>query len=116
MIDGQAVKWVRFPVVDRRFRACDEAWWAIFALDAQRATPQKLAISPIGGQVRVAVSQPIPMWAERRLLTVGEYAATRPKGSILAFDLRSSDSDEEIEFLVQSLWLEPVYATGANVG
>ena len=116
LVNGQTLKWVRFPTIDRRFRACDEAWWAICALDAHRASPQKLAISQLDGLVRLAVSQPLPAWAERRMMTVGDYAASRPKGSILAFDLRASDSDEEIEFLVKSLWLEPNHLAGADIG
>jgi hypothetical protein len=110
LIDGQALKWVGFPALDERFRSCDEAWLTTYAVDASRGRRQRLAVSEVDGRVRVETRMPLPMWMERRLLTVGTQVEPRPKGAMTAFDLRSSDADEEIQFLVDSLWLVPQYA------
>jgi hypothetical protein len=115
VVNGQVVKFRTFPVVDRRFRGCDEAWWAIFAKDATRGNRQPVEIHSLGDLTRLAVRSPLPMWAERRLLTVGALADTRPPGSLLAYDLRADDADEEVQFLVERLWMEPIVAErGAN--
>lgn len=108
VLNGQAVKFRTFPVVDRRFRACDEAWWAIFAMDASRGSRQPVEIDHLGGITRLAVRTPLPMWAERRLLAVGALAETRPLGALVAYDLRAVDADEEVAFLVDRLWMDPV--------
>lgn len=109
VVDGQAVKFRTFPVIDPRFRACDEAWWAIFAMDASRGSRQPAEIDQLGDITRLAVRTPLPMWVERRLLAVGALAETRPSGALVAYDLRAVDAEEEIKFLVDHLWMEPVY-------
>ncbi len=108
VVNGQGVKFRTFPVVDTRFRGCDEAWWAIFAKDASRGTRQPVEIHRLGDITRLAVRTPLPMWAERRLLAVGAVAETRPSGALVAYDLRAVDADEEVAFLVDHLWMEPV--------
>lgn len=114
VVDGQAVKFRTFPVIDPRFRACDEAWWAIFALDASHGSRQPVEIDQLADTTRLAVRTPLPMWAERRLLAVGALAETRPSGALVAYDLRAVDAEEEIKFLVDHLWMEPVYTKLGN--
>jgi hypothetical protein len=107
LAQGQVVRFRTFPVVDGRFRACDEAWWAICAQDALRGAPQAITIVDLPDVTRLAFQMPIPMWAERRLLTLGSQSEIRPKGTLVAFDVRSADATEEVEFLATRLWMEP---------
>jgi len=106
LTDGNVVRFRTFPTIDDRFRACDEAWWAIHAGDAVRGTPQILKIVELSDVTRLGFQMPIPMWAERRLLTVGSQSETKPRGALFAIDLRSADATEEVDFLVSRLWLE----------
>lgn len=107
LVNGEAVKFCTLPVLDRRFRGCDEAWWAIFALDAMKGSRQPLEIQPLGETTRVALRLPLPMWAERRLLAIGTIADARPHRALFAYDLPSAEADEEIAFLAERLWMEP---------
>lgn len=108
VVHGQGVKFRTFPVVDTRFRGCDEAWWAIFAMDASRGSRQPVEVRRLGDITRLAICTPLPMWAERRLLSVGVVAEARPPGALVAYDLRAIDADQEVAFLVDHLWMEPV--------
>jgi hypothetical protein len=46
------------------------------------------------------------MWAERRVLLVGEQDPERERGALLTFMLDEQESHEEIAFLASSLWLD----------
>jgi hypothetical protein len=107
LVNGEAVKFCTLPVLDGRFRGCDEAWWAMFALDAIKGSRQRLEIHALGETTRLALRLPLPMWAERRLLAVGTIADARPHGALLAYDLPSAEADEEVAFLADRLWVEP---------
>ena len=104
---GEPVRILDLPRVDARFRGCDEGWWAQCAIDAERGRPQILQVGRAdGGQVRLSVLMPLPMWAERRILLVGEQHPRRDKGVLLTFVLDEQEAHEEIAFLVSSLWLD----------
>ncbi len=107
LVNGEAVKFCTLPVLDGRFRGCDEAWWAMFALDAIKGSRQSLEIHALGETTRLALRLPLPMWAQRRLLAVGTMADARPHGALFAYDLPSAEADEEIAFLADRLWMEP---------
>jgi hypothetical protein len=107
LADGSVSRLVTFPAIDDRFRGCDEAWWAICALDALQGRPQSLLTSNDGEVARVGLAMPLPMWAERRLLTVGKLSAIALPGALLAYDLPRPEAPEEIAFLHERLWLEP---------
>jgi hypothetical protein len=44
------------------------------------------------------------MWAERRLLLLGEPAGDRSGGELLAYQIDPEETDEELAFLAESLW------------
>jgi hypothetical protein len=104
---GQAVRFRTFPAIDGRFRGCDETWWAICAMDALAGAPQPIEVREIGDAVRLGFTLPLPMWAERRLLSVGTIADTRPRGTLLAYDISVAEAEQEIDFLTTRLWMEP---------
>lgn len=108
LVDGQPVRFLAFPSIDRRFRGCDEAWWAMCASDALAGTPQSIEVEATDGRTTLGFRVPLPMWAERRLLAVGTVAETRPRGTLAAYGIRSEDATEEIAFLGERLWMQPV--------
>jgi hypothetical protein len=110
--DGVPTKVVDLPMIDPRFRGCDEAWWLVCATDAIAGDPQRARISKVGDRVRIALSMPLPMWAERRLRLVGEPAEDRPAGSLVAFDLLPNEVEEEVRFLERLLWMRMEDVTG----
>jgi hypothetical protein len=97
------------PVLDRRFGGIDEARWLICAFDAASGTPQRVRVQ--GGTARSVLSfdTPLPGWAERRLLTVGELSATRSPGALMAITLETEGLEPELSFLRDSLWMEVVF-------
>ena len=107
LVHGEVVKFCTLPVLDGRFRGCDEAWWAMFAIDAIKGRRQRLEIHALGETTRLALRLPLPMWAERRLLAVGTIAEVRPHGALFAYELPTAEADEEIAFLADRLWVEP---------
>jgi hypothetical protein len=97
---------IDLPQLDRRFRPCDEAWWVQCAIDAESGNPQLLRVHrPAVGAVEIATWTPLPMWAERRILLVGEPTAERGGGSLLSFAVDETEASEEVDFLKESLWL-----------
>jgi hypothetical protein len=106
VIGGSVTRYIAFPAIDRRFRPCDEAWWALCASDSIRGSPQALLIAERDGQVRLSFQMPVPMWAERRLLTVGSPSSVRPRGAMMAYDVPAAEAPEEIAFLEERLWLQ----------
>lgn len=102
---GVAVKFRTFPAIDARFRACDEAWWTICAADAAAGKAQTVVVRRSGSLAQFVVNTPLPMWIERRLLSVGTLTETPPRGALLAYDVRAADADEELAFLQTHLWM-----------
>lgn len=105
LVGGSVSRYVALPAVDPRFRPCDEAWWVLCASDSLRGSPQALLVEERGSVVRLGVQMPLPMWAERRLLTFGSLSPERPQGAMIAYDVPAAEAPEEIAFLVERLWL-----------
>ena len=115
LLDGVPRRLVDLPQIDRRFRGRDEAMWLLCAVDALRGQPQSVRVSEAGNTLTIALNIPLPMWAERRLLTVGESSATRPRGTLLAYELRREEAPAELAFLRDKLWMERTeMATGES--
>jgi hypothetical protein len=105
LIAGSVARYVALPAVDRRFRPCDEAWWALCASDSMRGSPQALLVGEGDGLVRLGFQMPLPMWAERRLMMFGSPSPDRPRGAMMAYDVPGAEAAEEIAFLTERLWL-----------
>jgi hypothetical protein len=46
------------------------------------------------------------MWAERRLLLVGNREAERDHGALVTFSVEDLEAPEETAFLAANLWLD----------
>ena len=113
--EGSPIRLLDLPSVDSRFRACDEAWWIQFAIDAVRSIPQELVVGPeVAGRRNVSVRMPLPGWAVRRLLLVGELAPRSEVGFLFTYSLPADEVDQEIEFLSDHLWGHRIDATGST--
>lgn len=112
IVDGEPARFLDLPVLDSRFRACDEAWWVICAMDAVAGRPQELQAARADGKVALAFHMPVPRWAERRLNVFGEPTSRLP-GSLFAYLLEPEDATREIAFFRRSLWFAQV---GQKVG
>lgn len=105
--DGEAVRFVDLPQLDRRFRACDEAWRAICARDAADEDPQQLRVTRQGTRVTLAFSMPMPMWVERRMQVFGDVVPG-PRGALFAYRLSAEDAERQVTFLHNTLWMASV--------
>lgn len=103
--DGHTERLIDFPVAGSRWRGCDEAWRLQMAIDAQRGEPQRFRIRPgPGGTVVLEFFSPLPMWARRRWDAVGEPVPS--SGCLFAYRLTAAESEEEVRFAREALWLE----------
>jgi hypothetical protein len=106
---GVPQRYVDLPVLDPRFGGLDEARWLICAFDAAAGTPQRARVQRALDPAVVSFDSPLPGWAERRILTVGEASATRARGALMAIVLDVDVLEQELDFLQHSLWMEVVF-------
>lgn len=104
---GQVARILDLPFRDSHQRACDAAWYLQHALNAARGACLEFAVSSIGGDVFLNFVVPIPLWAQRRLLSIGETASPM-RGHAMAFRLSHVEYEAEKDFLGTHLWLTPV--------
>jgi hypothetical protein len=104
---GLPVCFIDLPAVDGRFRACDEAWWIQFAMDALDGHAQELGVGrTIGDRRTVSVRMPLPEWAVRRLLLAGDLTASSETGYLFSYAVWLDELDEEVRFLKDRLWVD----------
>lgn len=104
MSEGKPERLVDLPLADSRWRGCDEAWRLQLAIDATRGSAQLFRINP--GPENSYVMQffsPIPMWARRRLDSVGHPVSS--PGCLFAYRLPEVELAEEVRFARDVLWL-----------
>jgi hypothetical protein len=106
LIEGVPRRLIDLPQIDQRFRGRDEAMWLLCAADALRGQPQSVHVSEAADAITLAFDMPLPMWAERRLLTVGASSDARPRGALLAYRVRVEEAPAELTFLSEKLWME----------
>ena len=95
---------VDLPLADSRWRGCDEAWRLQIAIDANRGSAQQFRINTsLGDSYVMEFFSPIPMWARRRLDSVGQ-PVSRP-GCLFAYRLDEAELAEEVRFATDELWL-----------
>jgi hypothetical protein len=96
---------VDFPFGPTRHRACDHAWHLQMAIDSVRGHPQEYAIDEKeAGVSLLKFFSPLPQWAQRRLVGVGNPEAS--KGCLLSYSVPQEELEEERSFLASSLWLQ----------
>ena len=106
---GVPQRYVDLPVLDPRFRGLDEARWLICGFDAAAGTPQSAHVQRAPDRAIISFDTPLPGWAERRILTVGEVSGTRAAGALMAFVIDADLLEQELDFLQQSLWMEVLF-------
>ena len=107
---GQLVRIIDLPLGNYRWRACDAAWHLQMAIDRENGRPQQYRITNLGKICRLDFFSPLPLWAERRLLVLGEK---RPgEKSLFAYEIPTAEIDEEENFLQTNLWLVRADDTG----
>jgi hypothetical protein len=105
-VENGEVKWfVDLPVLETRWRGCDEAWHLQQAIDAMRGHPQIYATrkGTASGTVVVDLFSPIPQWARRRWDYSGE--PTTASNCLLSYVFASSRVEEELKFVQERMWL-----------
>ena len=104
MSDGRPDRLVDLPLADSRWRGCDDAWRLQMAIDANRGRAQLFRMSPGPGNANVMqFFSPIPMWARRRLDSIGEPVSS--SGCLFAYRLATAELAEEVRFATDVLWL-----------
>jgi len=100
---GLLARVVDLPLSTYRWRACDAAWHLQMAIDQENGRPQRYRITQLANVCRLDFFSPLPLWAERRLMVLGEK---RPgEKSLFAYEIPAAEIGEEEEFLRTDLWL-----------
>ena len=104
MSDGRPERLLDLPLADSRWRGCDEAWRLQMAIDANRGSSQLFKIdSRAGNSYVMQFFSPLPMWARRRLDSVGQPVSSA--GCLFAYRLAEAELAEEVRFATDELWL-----------
>lgn len=100
---GLLVRVIDLPLSTYRWRACDAAWHLQMAIDQENGRPQRYRVTHLGNICRIDFFSPLPLWAERRLMVLGEK---RPgEKSLFAYEIPAAEIGEEEDFLQTNLWL-----------
>jgi hypothetical protein len=103
-IRDELVRLIDFPSRNSPWRGCDEALSLQAAIDHERGHPQVYGIRPGPRNSEVLrLFSPIPMWARRRLESIGEPVSAT--GCLMSYKFRSDEVAEEQRFLSEYLWL-----------
>ena len=104
MKDGRPERLVDLPLADSRWRGCDEAWRLQMAIDATRGSAQLFRVnSGAENSYVIQFFSPIPMWARRRLDSVGHPVSS--PGCLFAYRLAEAELEQEVNFSSDVLWL-----------
>ena len=103
--DGNPERLIDFPLANKRWRGCDEAWHLQMAIDAARGHAQffKVESGPPDTCI-IKLFSPLPMWAQRRWDAVGEPVSA--SGCLLAYRFNKAEIAEELRFARELLWLD----------
>lgn len=103
--DGHPRRLIDFPLANKRWRGCDEAWHLQMAIDAELGHSQHLRVESGFLDTRIIqLFSPFPMWAQRRWDAVGE--PIQASGCLLAYRFNKAEFNEELRFAREMLWLE----------
>ena len=110
LVDGKPERLIDLPIKLDWWRGCDEAWHLQMAIDAERGTPQRYRVQPGPNEHCILeFFSPTPMWARRRLDTVGEPVPS--SGCLFAYRISEAELLEEIAFAREMLWLDEMQDT-----
>ncbi|OJW32062.1 MAG: hypothetical protein BGO54_16745 [Sphingobacteriales bacterium 46-32] len=103
--DGHLVRFIDIPFRHNSInqRGCDGAWQLQMAIDYCAGNPQLYDIrEDVNGDIFDFFS-PIPLWAERRFIALGEMVES--KNCLFSYLIPKSDSQSEERFIKENLWL-----------
>ncbi|MEZ5758280.1 MAG: hypothetical protein R3D86_08670 [Emcibacteraceae bacterium] len=104
--EGNVIRLLDLPNGAFRWRGCDAAWHLQMAIDKELNKPQIYKKTEIDNSIfRIEFFSPIPLWAERRLLVLGNKC--KGENSLFAYQVPNDEINEEEEFLQENLWLSP---------
>lgn len=112
--EGGIEKLFDLPVTSPIARGADEGWRLQAAIDRSTGRPQRLRVRrPLARSAVIDVFSPLPSWHQRRLEFVGERTDRSP-GALFSYSLAAEDVAEEVQFLVEMLWLENEEVAGGD--
>lgn len=85
-------------------RGCDGAWHLQMAIDDLRNAPQVYSVRSIPEGEIMEFYSPIPLWAERRLMAIGQSVV--PRDCLFSYLINREDFPAEQAFLREYLWLQ----------
>lgn len=104
--DGLVTRLLDFPLFETHWRAFDEAWHFLQALDAVSGHPQGFRVRKANqkGMASMDFFSPVPTWAVRRWDAVG--LRTMPNSSLMSYIFPEAQIDDECRFSAERMWLK----------
>jgi hypothetical protein len=104
--EGVATRLLNLPLLEIRWRACDEAWHLQQAIDAAEGHPQsyRRRKGHNAGTTAVDFFSPVPQWASRRW----DYTGTRvvATGCLFSYVFGDDELEGELRFMQERMWLQ----------
>jgi len=105
MHNGEPIRFIDLPFQSNSLRGCDEAWRLQAALDFLNGSPQLYSTRECQqDHCFLEFFSPIPMWAGRRLDSIGEPISL--SGSLFSYKLSKPELSEELQFIHEYLWMK----------
>ncbi len=103
--NGLVTRLLDFPLFETHWRAFDEAWHLLQAMDAVSGQPQGFRVRKTSqkGMAAMDLFSPAPTWATRRWDAVG--LRTMPNSSLMTYIFPEKQIDAECEFAAERMWL-----------
>jgi hypothetical protein len=104
--NGLVTRLLDFPLFETHWRAFDEAWHLLQAMDAVSGQPQGFRVRKTSqkGMAAMDLFSPVPTWAIRRWDAVG--LRTMPISSLMSYIFPETQIDGECRFAAERMWLK----------
>jgi hypothetical protein len=104
--NGVVTRLLDFPLFETHWRAFDEAWHLLQAMDAASGHPQGFRVRKASqkGSAAMDLFSPVPTWATRKWDAVG--LRTMPNSSLMSYIFPEKQIDAECTFAAQRMWLK----------
>src|SRR5579864_3367024 len=105
VIDGRVTRLLDLPLYETHWRAFDEAWHLLQAIDATSGHPQGFRVCKASqkGMALMDLFSPVPTWAIRRWDAVG--LRTMPNSSLMSYIFPETRIGAECTFAAERMWL-----------
>jgi len=103
--NGLVMRLLDFPLFETHWRAFDEAWHLLQAMDAASGHPQGFRVRKASqkGMAAMDLFSPVPTWATRKWDAVG--LRTMPNSSLMSYIFPETRIDAECSFAAERMWL-----------